>query len=127
MGHHRPLVAIVDDDRPVGEATGELLEALGYSALIFTSAEEFLASYRVDDVACIISDVRMPGMGGIELQSKLISVGCRTPVILVTAFPEHEVRERALAAGAYAFLAKPFREEHLTKYLTSALQRSAEH
>jgi len=123
MSSSSPIVAIVDDDRPVAEATGELLEAHGYATLIFTSAEEFLASCRIDDVACIVSDVRMPGMGGIELQSSLTSAGCRTPIILVTAFPEQDIRERAFAAGAYAFLAKPYREENLIDCLVSALQR----
>jgi FixJ family two-component response regulator len=85
-----------------------LVRSAGFTALVFESAEDFLGSPRVGDTACLITDVQMPGMSGLELQSRLIAQGSRIPTIFITAFPEQDVRKRAEASGAIAFLEKPF-------------------
>jgi FixJ family two-component response regulator len=103
------MISIVDDDVSVREATKRWVRSLGYSAAAFASAEEFLLSGKVNDTECVITDVHMPGLSGIELQSHLISQGNRTPIIFVTAFPEERTRTRALEAGAIGFLTKPRR------------------
>jgi FixJ family two-component response regulator len=116
-----PVISIVDDDESVREATKGLMRSLGYSTATFASAEEFLKSERVHETSCVIADVQMPGMSGVELQSRLIANGHRTPVIFVTAFPEEKIRARALQAGAFGFLSKPFNEESLIGCLEKAL------
>ena len=116
------MISIVDDDEAVRVATGSLVRSLGYVAATFASAEEFLNSDRLIDTSCLISDVQMPGMSGVELHSRLTANGYRMPVILVTAFPEEKVRARALKAGAVAFLTKPFSDEKLITCLESALK-----
>jgi FixJ family two-component response regulator len=120
-----PVISIVDDDESVRESTKVLIGSLGYAAATFESAEEFLMSSRVHDSACLITDVQMPGMNGIELQRRLIARGHRLPIIFVTAFPEAKVRAQALAAGALGFLSKPFSDEKLTMYLDQALAQRA--
>jgi FixJ family two-component response regulator len=85
-----------------------LVRSAGFAAFVFESAEDFLRSPRVDDSACLITDVQMPGMSGLDLQSHLIAQGSRIPTIFITAFPEQDVRRRAEASGAIAFLEKPF-------------------
>jgi FixJ family two-component response regulator len=116
-----PVIAIVDDDVSVREATRRLIRSLGYSAVAFSSAEEFLQSGRVDDTSCLITDVEMPGMNGVELQDRLIADDSQTPVIFMTAFPTERLRARALEGGALGFLSKPYDEEHLLQCLRSAL------
>jgi FixJ family two-component response regulator len=116
------MISIVDDDASVREATKGLIRSLGYSAATFASAEEYLRSERVRDTSCLIADVQMPGMSGVDLQDRLIADGHRTPVIFVTAFPEDRIRTRALEAGAYGFLSKPFDEECLIACLDKALR-----
>jgi FixJ family two-component response regulator len=121
------MISIVDDDVSVREATKGWVRSLGYSAAAFASAEEFLQSGKVNDTECVITDVQMPGLSGIELQSHLISQGNRTPIIFVTAFPEERTRTRALEAGAIGFLTKPFNEGRLIEYIEAALAgRNAE-
>ena len=115
------MISIVDDDVSVREATKRWVRSLGYSAAAFASAEEFLLSGKVNDTECVITDVHMPGLSGIELQSHLISQGNRTPIIFVTAFPEERTRTRALEAGAIGFLTKPFNEGRLIEYIEAAL------
>lgn len=115
------MISIVDDDESVREATRGLMRSMGYSTATFASAEEFLKSERVHETSCLIADVQMPGMSGVELQSQLIANGHRTPVIFVTAFPEEKIRARALQAGAVGFLSKPFNEESLIGCLEKAL------
>ncbi len=117
------MISIVDDDASVREATRRLVKSLGLSAVTFASAEEFLQSDRMNDTACLIADVQMPGVSGVELQSLLIARGDRTPIIFVTAFPEERTRARALDAGAVGFLAKPFDEQCLIRHLDTALSR----
>jgi FixJ family two-component response regulator len=116
-----PVISIVDDDPSVREATKGLLRSLGYGAAAFASAEDFLQSDHVNDTACLITDVQMPGLSGVELQSRLIAQGNCTPIIFITAFPEQRLRARALEAGAVGFLSKPFDEDRLIEYIQAAL------
>lgn len=118
------MISIIDDDRPFREATRRLVQSLGYAAVTFASAQEFLQSDRVDSSACLILDVKMPGLSGIELQSHLIAQGNRTPIIFITSVSEEAVHARAIEAGAVGFLTKPFKEEHLIGHLASALKRA---
>jgi FixJ family two-component response regulator len=117
-----PLISIVDDDRSFRNAIGRLVKSLGYQAGIFASAEEFLQSDRVSDTACLILDVKMPGLSGIELQTQLIARGIFTPIIFVTAVPEERIRAKAIKAGAVGFLGKPIKEESLIDHLNVALK-----
>lgn len=114
------MISIVDDDESVRESTKALVRSLGYDARGFASAEDFLAS-NIDETSCLILDVQMTGLSGIELQDHLIAQGCQTPIIFVTSFPDERIRERALSAGAVGFLGKPFSDSKLTSYLDSAL------
>src|SRR5262245_37230727 len=108
------MISIVDDDESVRESTKALLRSLGHTAHAFASAEEFLSS-NLDDTACLILDVQMKGVSGVELQQRLIAQGRRTPIIFVTAFSDARVRDRVLKAGAIGFLNKPFSNEKLEK------------
>lgn len=117
------VISIVDDDEEVREATKGLVRSLGYAAATFGSAEEFLNSERRHDTSCIIADVQMPGLSGVEMQRRLIAEGNPLPMIFVTAFPEDRIRASAMEAGAIGFLSKPFSEEHLIGCLDSALGR----
>jgi FixJ family two-component response regulator len=114
------MISIVDDDESVREATKGLVRSLGYGAATFASAEEFLQSNQINDTECVISDVQMPGLSGVELQRQLIAQGNRTPIIFVTASPE-ERTHATLKAGAIGVLSKPFDEERLIEYLHTAL------
>jgi FixJ family two-component response regulator len=116
------MISIVDDDKSVREAAKMLVRSLGYATETFASAEEFLKSGRLGDTACLITDVQMPGMSGVDLQSHLTANGHRTPVIFVTAYPEESVKARALDAGAFGFLGKPFSEDSLIACLDRALE-----
>ena len=118
---HTPVIAIVDDDESFRRATISFIRSLGYSAAAFPSADAFLSSNAVENTDCLITDVQMPGMSGIELQSHLIAQGHRIPVIFVTAFPEPEARGRAFRAGAVGFLGKPFSDQNLISCLNKAL------
>jgi FixJ family two-component response regulator len=115
------MISIVDDDPSVREATKGLVRSLGCGAAAFASAEDFLQSDHVNDTACLITDVQMPGLSGVELQSRLIAQGNCTPIIFITAFPEQRIRARALEAGAVGFLSKPFDEDRLIEYIHAAL------
>jgi FixJ family two-component response regulator len=119
-----PVIAIVDDDESFRRATASFIRSLGYSVFQFASAQTFLKSDYLDNTDCVISDVQMPGMNGIELQNELIAQGRRLPVIFVTAFPEMNARSRALAAGAIGFLAKPFSDVELIACVNTALAAS---
>ena len=116
------LVAIVDDDEHVRQATGALLRSLGYRVATFGAAEEYLKSNQLHETSCLITDVQMPGMSGIELQAHLKAEGHRIPVIVITAFPDDGVRDRAVQHGATGFLTKPFSQESLTACLDRALK-----
>jgi FixJ family two-component response regulator len=116
------MISIVDDDESVREATKTLIRSLGYATSTFASAEEYLQSSSVRETSCLITDLQMPGMNGVELQNRLMTDGYRTPVIFVTAFPKEKFRTRALEAGAFGVLSKPFDAEHLIECLDRALQ-----
>jgi FixJ family two-component response regulator len=117
------MISIVEDDESLREATKGLIRSLGYAAATFSSAEEYLRSDRVRDTSCLITDVQMPGMSGVDLQDRLIAEGRRTPIIFMTAYPEERIRARALGAGAVGFLSKPFDDECLIRCLDRALKR----
>jgi FixJ family two-component response regulator len=118
-----PVISIVDDDASVRVATARLLRSLGFSAHAFASAKEFLKSPRLTETACLIADVEMPGMNGVELQEHLIAHGHNTPIIFITAFPEDRIRDRAIRAGAVCFLSKPFDAPRLLECLQQALMK----
>ena len=118
-----PLISIIDDDASVRVATNRLVRSLGYVAHTFASADCFLQSPHVNDTACVIADVQMPGMSGIELQSVLIAQGRSVPMIFITAFPEESIRSRALRAGAVCFLSKPFDGTILIECIDIALKK----
>ena len=118
------MISIIDDDDSVREATKGLVRSLGYGVATFASAEGFLQSNEINDTECVISDVQMPGLSGVELQSQLIADGNRTPVIFITASLEERTRARALKAGAIGVLSKPFNEERLIEYIHTALAAS---
>jgi FixJ family two-component response regulator len=118
---HTPVIAIVDDDESFRHATLSFVRSLGYSAAAFPSADAFLNSNAIENTDCLITDVQMPGMSGIELQNYLLAQGNRVPVIFVTAFPETRARGDALRAGAVGFLGKPFGDENLISCLNKAL------
>ena len=115
------MIAIVDDDDSFRRATTSFVRSLGYDATAFESAEAFLKSNHLRETDCLISDVQMPGMTGIELQDELIAQGLYMPIIFITAFPEMRVRAQALASGAVGILDKPFSDQTLIKFLNKAL------
>ena len=118
----KPVIAVVDDDESVREALTSLVRSLGYGAFAFECAEDLLKSKRRRSVTCVIADVQMPGMTGLELHDKLVSCGEPIPTILITAFPDNRSRDRALQAGVICYLAKPFSEDDLLACLRSTLQ-----
>ena len=115
------MIAIVDDDASVREATRCLVKSLGYKAATFGSAEAFLASDGLDETACLITDVRMPGLSGLDLQDHLVESGRTMPVIFVTALPEESTQMRAFRGGAVGFFHKPFDEAGLIECLARAM------
>ena len=119
-----PVISIIDDDGSVRAATHNLVRSLGYAVETFASAEEFLHSPHRNDTSCVITDVRMPVMSGLELQAHLIADGLSLPFIFITAFSVEEDRARAMRAGAICFLIKPFDGETLIKCLDAALARN---
>lgn len=120
-----PVISVIDDDASVRAATHNLLRSLGYIVHVFPSAETFLQSVQLTSSWCVIADVRMPEMSGIELQSRLRSQGSQLPFIFVTAVPDESVRARALGDGAVCFLTKPFDEDVLIRCLGAAIDRGA--
>jgi FixJ family two-component response regulator len=119
---HRTLISIVEDDQPFRESMRKLIRSLGYAVEAFSSAADFLESPLLPATACLVADVQMPGMTGVELQKNLIDGGYAIPTILVTAYPDEVVRNRALKNGVVCYLSKPVDDEHLERCLRSALQ-----
>ncbi len=115
------MVAIIDDDESVRSALEGLMKAVGLSARAFASAEEFLKSGEQHQTACLIADIRMPGMSGLDLQARLNSQKCRIPTIFITAHGDADMRMQALRAGAVEFLAKPFNDDVLLEHVKVAL------
>jgi FixJ family two-component response regulator len=118
-----PLISIVDDDDSLRNSLNNLLRSVGYRTEGFVSAEEFLSSNHLHDTDCLILDVRMPAMNGLDLQRHLISANSRVPIVFITSHGDDDARSRALEAGAVAFLYKPCREEMLLQAIESALHR----
>ena len=118
-----PIISIVDDDESVRLAIKSLLNSIGLTTQLFASAEDFLQSSCVSDTSCLILDVQMPRMSGVELQHVMISQGLSTPIIFITAFPEESTRTKVLKSGAVCFLSKPFDEQALLQCLDKALKR----
>lgn len=118
-----PTIAIVDDDASVSTAVGSLIRSLGYHARLFASAESFLESTLVDDICCLVLDVQMPRMNGLELQAHLNSRGWVLPVIFITGFAEDSVRSQALQNGAVCILDKPFKSSSLIDCIESVVGR----
>jgi FixJ family two-component response regulator len=117
-----PVISIIDDDKSVRVATDRLVRSLGFIAYTFASAGEFLQSPHVAHSSCLIVDVRMPNMTGLQLQSVLLGKGLKTPMIFITAFPEEGDRATALEAGAVDFLSKPFDGKTMIRALAGALK-----
>ena len=117
----RPVISVVDDAASIREAIDSLLRARGYAVYTFVSAAEFLRSPQLNESSCVITDVRMPEMSGVELQSALRKQGNRVPFIFVTAFPEESARLQALRDGAVCFLSKPFDAPTLIRCVKGAL------
>lgn len=116
-----PVISIVDDDESVREAIESLLKSVGYIAKVFPSAGDFLRSGQLDDTGCLILDVQMPGMSGLELQSRLMASKSPVPIIFISAHADAEARARALEAGAVGFLQKPFSEDALLNAIKSSV------
>ena len=116
------VISVIDDDASVRVATNNLLRSHGYTVHTFASAEEFLRSAHLNDTSCVIADVQMPVMNGVDLLTLMRTQGYGVPFIFITAFPDESVRARALKAGAICFLAKPFAAPTLIKCLGTALK-----
>jgi FixJ family two-component response regulator len=121
------VISIVDDDRFTRDSIGDIVQSLGYRAAVFASGEQFLESGCIEETACLITDLQMPGMNGFDLQIRLRNDGFDTPIIFVSAFPEERYRARALDAGAVAFLSKPFEERSLVECIGVAVERGSGH
>jgi FixJ family two-component response regulator len=119
---NKPVISIVDDDPSVREGTMDLLNSMGFIAEPFERADDFLKSNRLHSTSCLIADVRMPGMSGLELHNRLVGSGNLIPTILITAFPNDRDRERAVQAGVKCYLTKPFNEDDLLACIRSALE-----
>ena len=116
------MIAIVDDDDVVRGAMKSLMRSLSYDASTFGSAEEFLNSEQISRTSCLITDLHMPGLSGLDLQDRLIAEGHRFPIIFLTAYPDEDVRMRAMKAGAVDFLSKPCNHRHLLECLDEVLR-----
>ena len=116
------IIAIVDDDEPLRQALGSVMKAAGFSARTFSSAEKFLACEDCDETDCLVLDVRLPGMSGIELQKQLNESDGRLPIIFVTAHGDDSLRESLMRAGAAAFFYKPVRSDALLREIHKALR-----
>jgi len=119
-----PLISIVDDDDAIRNSLDDLIRSIGLRTQGFASAEAFMRSNQAPDTACLILDVRMPGMNGLDLQRQIVAGNWRMPIIFITSHADDDARARALKAGAVAFLYKPFREEELINAIDAALKHS---
>ena len=117
-----PVISIIDDDVSVRVALESLVRSLGYVARTYDSAEAFLDSPDLAETSCIVTDIQMPGMSGLDLNCRLKAAGYNVPTVFITAFPEDYIRARAESCGAFGFLAKPFDGQVLIGLVTSAVQ-----
>jgi FixJ family two-component response regulator len=117
------LISVVEDDQPFRESMRKLITSLGYTVEAFPSAASFLASPILAQTACLVADINMPGMTGVQLHRHLAEAGHAIPTILVTAYPNEVVRNRALKDGVVCYLCKPVDDDHLERCLRSALSR----
>ena len=122
----RNLISVIDDDESVLRTTTRLIESFGFRAAAFDSAENFLSAGQLNDTSCLIVDVQMPSMSGLQLQRQLAAADCRIPIIFITAYDDKETRRRAMQAGAIAFLGKPFSDEQLLQSIRLALHQSGD-
>jgi FixJ family two-component response regulator len=118
-----PVISIIDDDASIRAGLNNLVRSLEYIVCTFASAEQFLQSVQLHNTSCVIADVRMPGMSGVQLQSHLRSQGYPVPFIFITAVPDETTRKQALNDGAICFLAKPFDEDTLIDCLNAAVEQ----
>ena len=123
MTNNQFIVMIVDDDESIRRAARRLIKSYGFPVETFASAEDFLSSGRLHETACLVLDVQMPGLNGLELQSRLITDGHQVPIIFITAFNDENARAQALKAGALGYLVKPFEEADLLTAINVALRR----
>jgi FixJ family two-component response regulator len=121
--NQQPMIAIVDDDESVREAVRGLMRSTGLAAEAFASAEDFLSSPHLGRAACVVADINMPGMSGIDLHHHLAAFSKTIPTILITAYPNDSVRSRALGAGVVGYLIKPFSDDDLLDCVRSAIGR----
>jgi FixJ family two-component response regulator len=120
-GRDRPVISIVDDDASLRRSVGNLLASVGFQVETFPSAETFLESVHRDRTGCLVLDLRMPGMGGLELLRHLTATGSGIPVVILTAHADDETRQRTLEAGAVRVLEKPFRSGNLLDAVRTAI------
>jgi len=123
MTNNQFVVMIVDDDESIRRAARRLIKSYGFPVETFASAEDFLSSGRLHETACLVLDVQMPELNGLELQSRLITDGHQVPIIFITAFNDENARAQALKAGALGYLVKPFEEADLLTAINVALRR----
>lgn len=116
------LISVVDDDESIRRTTTLLIESFGFRSVAYDSAESFLRSGQIRNTSCLIVDVQMPGMSGLQLQSHLNAAGCGVPIIFISAYESKGFRERGMQAGAAAFLGKPFSDEQLLQTIRSAIR-----
>jgi FixJ family two-component response regulator len=125
LENDRSLIAIIDDDASFRDALDQLIRSYGFPTKSFPSAQDFLESDYVSRTSCLISDVQMPVMSGLELQSRLTAMGRTIPIIFVSSFSDDSIQQQALQAGAVGFLGKPFDQEEMLVCIHSALERDA--
>ena len=121
-GHNLPMISIIDDNDSVRESLRRLMRSVGFAVNVFASAEEFLNSDRLRNTDCLILDVRLPGMNGLELQRHLETSHFEIPIIFITSYEDDEVRARALSTGAVNYFLKPFNDEDLLDAINMALK-----
>jgi len=122
----KPLIAIVDDDEPMREAIKGLMRSLGFDAETFSSAEDYLGFPLLRSTTCLVTDIHMPGMSGLDLHRRLVALGTSIPTVLITAFPEQDARVRGLGADIICYLTKPFKEQDLVDCIRSAVARGSD-
>ena len=124
MTGNQTIVMIVDDDDSIRKAVRRLMKSYGFAVETFASAEEFLGSDRLAKTSCLILDIHMPGMNGLELQKRLVASGSVVPIIFITAFTDDRARAQAMSAGAAGYLAKPFSDDELLNCIHSVLENA---